>query len=99
MPVRLPDGIDGPFSFVAITDSPASLDRSVQSTIGFNNFGVGFEAPPELPLWDRVWARQRELSRGRRHTDWPDQPFARQVGEQRIAELSRGHSQCGRHAG
>ena len=53
----------------------------------------------EKGLHQRKVDPQRELSRGRKHSDWPDQPFARQVGEQRIAELSRGHSQCGRHAG
>jgi hypothetical protein len=62
--VRLPDGIDGPFYVLALTDSPAFQDRSVSSSIGFNNFGVAFEQPREMPDGDRLQEAARLLARG-----------------------------------
>ena len=64
VPVRLPDGIDGPFYILALTDSPASRDSSVPSDIGFNNVGVGFEEPYQLPEHDRLQEAARLLARG-----------------------------------
>src|SRR5262249_52152110 len=64
VPVRLPDGIDGPFYVLALTDSPASADRGVPSDIGFNNFGVAFEEPFRLPEHDRLQEAARLLARG-----------------------------------
>ena len=63
--VRLPDGIDGPFYVLAITDSPASPRPSIASNIGFGNHGVAFEEPYRLPDHDRIWETQRLLARGR----------------------------------
>ena len=63
--IRLPDGIDGPFYVLAITDSPAYSRTSVASNIGFGNPGVAFEEPYRLPEHDRIWETQRLLARGR----------------------------------
>ncbi len=63
--IRLPDGIDGPFYVLAITDSPAYSRTSVASNIGFGNPGVAFEEPFRLPEHDRIWETQRLLARGR----------------------------------
>ncbi len=64
--VRMPDGIDGPFYLLALTDSPAGTDRGVQSDIGFGNFGVGFESPYSLGTGDRLQEAARLLARGTR---------------------------------
>ena len=63
--VRLPDGIDGPFYVIVLTDSPAAPDGGTQSDIGFGNFGVRFEGWAQLRLPGRRAGRGRSLVRGR----------------------------------
>ena len=63
--VRIPDGIDGDFYVLMLTDSPASPDRRIESNIGFKNQGVEFEDPNRLPDGDKLFETQRLLARGR----------------------------------
>ncbi len=63
VPVVLPDGISGTFYVLVLTDSPAIQDRSVQSDIGFGNFGVGFQAGFPLSSFDRLQEAARLLAR------------------------------------
>ena len=63
--VRIPDGIDGSFYVLVLTDSPAGPNRGrPQSDIGFGNRGVDFEEPRRLPRFDRLFEAQRLLARG-----------------------------------
>ena len=64
--VRLPDGIDGDFHLIAMTDSAAMRDRARRpSDIGFDLVGIEFELPGSLAPWDLASAASRE-SAGRR---------------------------------
>ncbi len=63
--VRIPDGIDGEFYLLVLTDSPAGPSAYSVSNIGFGNKGVDFEESYQLPGNDRLSETQRLLGRGR----------------------------------
>ncbi len=63
--IRLPDGIDGDFYVLVLTDSPAYPSKNPPSNIGFGRASVAFEEPYQLPSDDRVFEAQRLLGRGR----------------------------------
>ncbi|MEM9586008.1 MAG: CARDB domain-containing protein, partial [Planctomycetota bacterium] len=63
--IRIPDGIEGEFNLLVISDSPAGEYRRIFSDIGFRNFGVRFDDPRRLPDDDRLFEAQRLLARGR----------------------------------
>ncbi len=63
--VRIPDGIDGDFYVLILTDSPAGPVNNVESNIGFKNKGLVFEDPYRLPDGDKLFETQRLLARGK----------------------------------
>ncbi|MFM2004219.1 MAG: hypothetical protein RI963_3645, partial [Planctomycetota bacterium] len=66
--VRIPDGIEGSFYLLVLTDSPAQPDLyETISDIGFGNRGVKFQDPLRFRDFDGVAIRQRQLSKGNVH--------------------------------
>ena len=67
IPVRLPDGIEGPFHLLVFTDSIAEQDRasnSPPSNIGFGLPGVEFESTNPFIPFDMASLAQRAVARG-----------------------------------
>ena len=63
--VRIPDGIDGDFYVIVMTDSPAGPTHTPKSNIGFGRSGLFFEDAGHLSGSDKLFESQRSLARGK----------------------------------